>query len=54
VAGIIAPIVTGFAVDRTGNFAIAFAIAAGVTAAGIVGWLLLSRIETLDWNARAA
>ena len=52
-AGIIAPIVTGYVVDRTGNFAIAFAVAAGVTTVGVVGWLIIARIETLDWTEKA-
>jgi MFS family permease len=53
-AGIIAPFVTGYVVDRTGDFSIAFAIAAAVTIFGIVGWASIPRIETLDWSKRTA
>lgn len=51
IAGIAAPIVTGAVVDRTGQFGLAFAIAAAVSLAGILGWgVLIRRIETLDWT----
>jgi MFS family permease len=50
-AGIVAPIVTGLTVDRTGHYQWAFAIAAGVAATGIIGWgLLIRRVELLDWD----
>jgi MFS family permease len=49
-AGILAPIITGYVVDRTGTFGLAFAIAAGVSLAGILGWaVIIRRIETIDW-----
>lgn len=48
-AGIVAPIVTGMIVDRTGSFLNAFYVAAGVTVAGAFCWgLLVPRIEPLD------
>lgn len=50
-AGIAAPIVTGFVVDRTGAFTLAFAIAAAIGQAGVLGWgVIIPRIEALDWN----
>ena len=49
-AGILAPIITGCVVDRTGAFGLAFAIAAGVSLAGILGWaVIIRKIETIDW-----
>jgi len=49
-AGILAPIVTGYVVDWTGKFGIAFAIAGGISLTGILGWVfLVKRIETVDW-----
>jgi MFS family permease len=54
-AGILAPIVTGYAVDRSGDFAVAFAIAAAVALIGIVGWgWIIPRIEALDWRVASS
>ena len=50
-AGIIAPAVTGFLVDQTGNFRTALALSAAVTAAGALGWtLLVPRVEPIPWT----
>jgi MFS family permease len=50
-AGIIAPVVTGTIADRTGNYALAFFIAAAVVLTGTVGWgLVVRKVETTDWN----
>jgi len=50
-AGILAPIVTGFVVDWTGKFGVAFAIAGAISLAGIMGWtIIVRRIETVDWT----
>ena len=50
-AGIIAPIVTGYVVDRTGQYYWAFVIAALVAATGIIGWgLMIRRVAPLDWG----
>lgn len=51
-AGIIAPVVTGTIADRTGNYSMAFFIAAAVALIGILGWgLVVRKVETTDWNA---
>jgi len=48
-AGIIAPIVTGMIVDRTGSFINAFYVAAAVCAAGALCWaLVVPRIAPLE------
>ncbi len=50
IAGIIAPLVTGWVVDRTGEFFWAFVVAGAVSLAGMAGWgLMIGRIEPLDW-----
>lgn len=50
-AGIIGPIVTGWIVDRTGSFDLAFLVAAAVVLAGAIGWgAILPRVEAIDWE----
>jgi ACS family D-galactonate transporter-like MFS transporter len=52
-AGIIVPVVTGFLVDRTGNFAWAFAVAGAISLIGAIAWgVVIPRIETLDWPSQ--
>jgi MFS family permease len=49
-AGVIAPMLTGFVVDRTGEFYWAFAIAAGVALLGALAFgVLIPRIEPVKW-----
>ncbi len=51
VAGMIAPMLTGLLVDRTGRFDAAFALAAIVSALGFAGWVwVLPRIAPIDWS----
>lgn len=51
VAGMIAPVVTGLLVDRTGGFDAAFAVAAVVSALGFAGWVwVLPHIAPIDWR----
>jgi len=54
-AGIIAPALTGFIVDWTGHFTLAFVFAAGVGVLGFAGWvLMIPQIRELDWQAQTA
>jgi nitrate/nitrite transporter NarK len=51
VAGLVAPVVTGVLVDQSGNFELAFALAAGVNVLGFIGWvLLLPAVRPTDWS----
>ena len=51
VAGLVAPVLTGVLVDRTGLFDLAFAIAAVVNVLGFIGWvLLLPEVSPLKWR----
>ena len=53
-AGIVAPLVTGFVVDRTGQFFWAFIIAGGVALTGMIGWVaIIGRVAPLDWSRPA-
>lgn len=50
-AGIVAPAVTGIAVDRTGLFTSAFLIAGAVALLGVVGWgFIIPRVAQVDWS----
>jgi MFS family permease len=52
-AGIIAPLITGWVVDLTGQYHWAFVIAAGTAAIGILGWgIVIPRVEPLAWGNR--
>jgi MFS family permease len=49
-SGIAAPIITGLVVDWSGSFAGAFLVAAGLSAVGILCWLLVvQQIRPVDW-----
>jgi MFS family permease len=51
-AGILAPAITGFLVDRTGHFYSAFALAIAIVGIGVVSWIVIvPRIAPLDWTA---
>ncbi|HEY2444804.1 MAG TPA: MFS transporter [Rhizomicrobium sp.] len=51
IAGIVAPVVTGFVIDRTGQFFWAFAIACAVALGGIFAWgLIIRRVAPVKWN----
>jgi MFS family permease len=53
-AGIIAPLVTGYVVDRTGQFTGAFAVAAVVSLTGVISWgLVIRRVAPVRWPAAA-
>jgi len=52
IAGMVAPVLTGYLVDRTGRFDLAFALAAMVSVVGFIGWIwILPRIAPIDWSA---
>lgn len=49
--GILAPIITGFVVDQTGRFSLAFLISASVALLGVLGWgVLIRRMEPIAWH----
>jgi MFS transporter, ACS family, D-galactonate transporter len=50
-AGVVAPALTGFTVDRTGSFVTAMAITVGVLVAGGLAWVfVIGRLEQLSWT----
>jgi MFS family permease len=50
IAGVVGPPVTGFLIDRTGNFSSAFALAIATALAGMLSWLVIvPRIVPLEW-----
>ena len=50
-AGIVAPLITGFVVDRTGSFADAFLFAGVVSLIGAIGWgVIVRRVEPVQWG----
>jgi MFS family permease len=54
IAGIIAPIITGAVIDRTGQFMWAFVIAGAAALLGAVGWgLMVEKVAPIDWARRA-
>jgi MFS transporter, ACS family, D-galactonate transporter len=49
-AGVLAPAITGFVVDRTGEFFWAFAILAAVAVVGAGSWIfIVGPVEEVDW-----
>ena len=53
-AGAIAPALTGFLLDRTGNYLWAFAITAAVLSIGALSWLfIVGPVEAVAWNKTA-
>ena len=53
-AGVTAPAITGFVVDKTGEFFWAFAVSAGVALIGSTMYLfLLGPVEPVVWRARS-
>jgi MFS family permease len=53
-AGIVAPLVTGFVVQSTGHFTNAFLAAAAMSMLGLIGWLwMLPKLEPLAWRRGA-
>ncbi len=55
VAGIAAPVVTGFIIGATGHFDRAFLLAAAINVLGIVGWVfVLPKIAPIRWKTTHA
>ena len=51
ISGAISTWLTGFIVDRTGHFTLAFIACAIMSLAGIIGWIgLVPRLVPIDWN----
>jgi len=54
-AGWVAPVLTGFLVDRTGHYYWPFFVTAGVAWIGAMSWgLIVGRVETVDWGRLAS
>jgi MFS family permease len=50
-AGIVAPVITGMVVDRTGTFSVGFLIAAVFALIGMLAYgVIVPRIEPIDWR----
>jgi MFS family permease len=50
-AGVVAPALTGFVLERTGNFVAPFGITAGLCIAGGLAWVFwVGRVEQIDWG----
>jgi MFS family permease len=51
-AGILAPALTGMMVAASGNYSMAFTVAALVNVLGVIGWgFILPKVEPIDWAA---
>ena len=51
IAGMVAPFVTGFLVERTGHFFWAFAVACVITVVGIFAWgVMIKKVAPIDWQ----
>jgi len=49
--GVVAPWLTGFIIDATGEFTLAFLVAAAMSLLGLIGWLaMLPPLAELDWQ----
>jgi len=54
-AGILAPALTGYVIQWTGHFTLAFALAAAVGVIGFVGYVfMIPKVAELDWPAQTA
>jgi len=54
IAGLVAPVLTGVLVDRSGKFASAFLVAAAMSALGLIGWLVvMPRVAPVRWGSNA-
>lgn len=54
-SGILCPLITGFVVDRTGQYFWAIAVACAVTLFGVIAWaILIPAVAPLDWSKEKA
>lgn len=54
-AGILAPALTGYVIQSTGHFTLAFGLAAAVGVIGFVGYVfMIPKVAELDWQAQTA
>jgi MFS family permease len=52
--GIIAPLLTGYIVDVTGHFTVAFVVAAVMSMLGVIGWIgMVPKLAELKWKSAA-
>ena len=52
VAGMVAPVVTGYLVQATGHYTIALLISGCAALVGVVAWLILTpAVRPIDWRA---
>ena len=50
-AGIVGPLITGWLIDRTGDYVWALAAAAGVSLLGALAWgLVMPKVAAIDWD----
>ena len=53
IAGMVAPQLTGWIVDKTGHFALAFVVTAGVSVLGFIAYVfMLQKLAPLEWNGQ--
>ena len=54
-SGMVAPVVTGYLVQQTGNYSMALLVSAFVGLVGLVAWLIvLPPVQPIDWSADSA
>ncbi len=54
-AGMSAPVVTGYLVQQSGHYTSALVVAGVVALCGLIGWLVVvPRVEPIDWVAETA
>ena len=50
-SGVIGPLLTGWSIDATGNYRVAFLVAAGIIVIGMICWgLVVRKVEPIDWG----
>jgi MFS family permease len=50
-SGVISPLVTGYSIDATGDYRVAFLVAAAIAVIGMAVWLLVVRkVEQIAWS----